>query len=121
MPARPREWKDVAMKTRSQPFTEDTLREAREKLLARDATLTERLEQVRADLRREPATGREKDEVLHAIEESARAEISRIEAALERTEEGTLGLCEECGREIEASRFIAAPYATHCKDCARDG
>jgi RNA polymerase-binding transcription factor DksA len=112
-------------------FTDDTLREAREKLLARGALLTERIQRVKADLRREheplpldppdAASVRENDDVLLAIEKSAYAEISRIEAALERMEAGTFGLCEECGKEIEAARFVALPDATRCKTCARDG
>lgn len=111
-------------------FTEDTLREAREKLLSRDALLRDRLERVQADLRRprDPvpssapaaAVGREKDEVLAAIESSAYAERRRIKTALDRVEDDTLGLCAGCGREIEAARFVAVPYATHCKTCAPD-
>jgi RNA polymerase-binding transcription factor DksA len=90
------------MKTSSKPFTDDTLREAREKLLARAALLTDRVKTVRADLRREseplpndaPAAPRvrESDDVLIAIENSARSEVARIEAALERMEEGAFGL-----------------------------
>lgn len=112
-------------------FSEDTLREAREKLLARSALLVDRIQRVKADLRREPeplpldapdaASVRENDAVLVAIEKSAYAEISRIEAALGRMEEGTFGLCEECGKEIEAARFVALPDAVRCKTCAREG
>jgi RNA polymerase-binding transcription factor DksA len=86
---------------------------------------------VRADLRREhepvsldprrPVTVPEHDDVLQAMEKSACAEILSIDAALERTEDGTLGVCEECGHEIEAERFAAVPYATHCVKCGRDG
>jgi DnaK suppressor protein len=112
-------------------LTDDTLREAREKLLDRGVLLRDRLEHVHADLRhaKEPvslempstAVVREKDEVLLAIEKSADAELSQIESALERMEDDSLGLCAECGREIEPARFVAAPAATHCKACARDG
>ena len=117
------------MKTASKPFTDDTLRDAREKLLARGALLTDRLKRVRADLRREseplpgdaPAAAqvKESDDVLIAIEKSACSEIARIEAALDHMEEGTFGLCEECGHEIEAALFVAVPYTTHCAACAR--
>ena len=112
-------------------FSEDTLRAAREKLLARGALLADRLKQVKADLAQQPdsspmaspeaVTPHESAAVLLAIEKSAYAEISRIEAALERLEVGTFGLCEECGKEIEAARFIALPEATRCKICASDG
>jgi RNA polymerase-binding transcription factor DksA len=112
-------------------FSDDTLREAREKLLARGTLLTDRIKQVRADLRHGPddslagrevvTTLREDDEALQAVEKLAHAEIARIEAALDAMDEGTFGLCEECGREIAPARFVAVPYATHCKSCARDG
>jgi RNA polymerase-binding transcription factor DksA len=112
-------------------FTDDTLREAREKLLARGALLVERIQRVKADLRREPeplpldapdaASVRENDAVLLAIEKSSYAEISRIEAALERMENGTFGLCEQCGKDIEAARFVALPDTSRCKSCASDG
>lgn len=114
---------------RMKTFSDDTLREAREKLLARGVLLRDRLQRVQADLRRakepvgasEPGEMREEDEVLQAIEKAASAELARIESALDHTEDDTFGLCEECGREIEAARFVAAPYATHCKACAPDG
>jgi RNA polymerase-binding transcription factor DksA len=112
-------------------LTDDALRDARDKLLDRGDLLRDRLEHVHADLRhvREPAPPeafgavgvREKDEVLLAIEKSADAELYQIDSALERMEDDSLGLCTECGREIEAARFAAAPCVTHCKACARDG
>ena len=111
-------------------FSDDTLREAREKLLARGILLRDRLQRVQADLRRtseplpvvarEEGMPREKDEVLRAIEKSAHAELARIDSALEHTEDDTLGLCQECGREIDAARFVATPDATHCKTCKPD-
>jgi len=119
--------KNGGMKT----FSDDTLREAREKLLDRSVLLRDRLQRIHADLRRprEPLPAgqpegevvREDDEVLQAIEKSAVAELDRIESALKHTEDDTFGLCEECGHEIEAARFIAAPYATHCTACAPAG
>jgi RNA polymerase-binding transcription factor DksA len=119
------------MKTLSRPFSDDTLREGREKLLARNALLVDRVKRVREDLREahaptsiehpDAATGHESDDVLLAIEKSAYGEIARIEAALNRMEDDTFGLCEECGREIEASRFVPDPCATHCMQCASNG
>ena len=112
-------------------LTDDTLREAREKLMDRGALLRDRLEHVHADLRqaKEPvapgapsaAVVGEKAEVLLAIEKSADAELSQIESALDRMEDDSLGLCEGCGREIEPARFAAAPCATRCRACEPDG
>lgn len=44
--------------------------------------------------------------------------LSRIEASLERIDEGSYGLCEECGLKIPKSRLNAIPYATLCVRCA---
>ena len=41
-----------------------------------------------------------------------------IEAALERIEAGTYGLCDECGGPIGEGRLGAIPEATRCVDCA---
>ena len=43
--------------------------------------------------------------------------ISRITAALERVDEGTYGVCERCGEEIQAARLDAIPEAELCRDC----
>jgi RNA polymerase-binding transcription factor DksA len=105
----------------------DSLRGTRAWLLARSAELRDRVERVRADLRRErtplPADFAdaaiivENDEVLQAIENSANAELDRIERALARMDAGVFALCESCGDPIEAARLRAVPYATHCTRC----
>lgn len=45
--------------------------------------------------------------------------LSAIEAALERVEEGSFGLCEECGNGIAKTRLQAIPYAHFCIKCAQ--
>lgn len=112
-------------------MSEDALRDARERLLARRAVLRDRLDRVRSDLRRDldplpldapdAAAARENDEVLQEIERATAAEISQIGAALARDEQGTLGLCETCGLEIDPARFVAVPYATKCRTCLGEG
>jgi DnaK suppressor protein len=49
---------------------------------------------------------------LHAIEE-------RIERALAKLDEGTYGVCDECGRAVAAGRLRAAPESALCIRCAR--
>jgi DnaK suppressor protein len=44
--------------------------------------------------------------------------LEQIEIALERIEEGTYGICEECGCQIPRVRLNAVPYATMCVKCA---
>ena len=41
----------------------------------------------------------------------------KITDALLRLEEGTYGLCFECGEQIAQPRLRALPFALRCKDC----
>ncbi len=110
--------------------SDEMQRTAREHLLARGVELRERLNRVRADLRRELAAlpadapdasvARGNDAALEAIGEAARAELARIEAALRRIDADMFAICETCGHEIDAARLDAVPYATQCGACARD-
>lgn len=43
--------------------------------------------------------------------------IAKIKEALERIEEGTFGICEECGEEISEERLEARPVTTLCIKC----
>ncbi len=52
-----------------------------------------------------------------ALHENARRLLEQVEAALQRFEEGTYGLCENCGAEIDPARLNALPYATLCIRC----
>jgi DnaK suppressor protein len=41
-----------------------------------------------------------------------------IESALQRIEDRTFGICEECRAPISAERLSAIPYARYCVRCA---
>lgn len=43
--------------------------------------------------------------------------IRKIQAAQQRIEEGTYGICEECGEEISISRLKARPVTRLCIKC----
>lgn len=45
--------------------------------------------------------------------------LKKIEKALKKIEEGTYGVCEMCGEEIDEKRLLARPEATLCIDCKR--
>ena len=53
-----------------------------------------------------------------SLMESEEETLGRIEASLERIEDGTYGDCEECGAKIPKARLSAIPYATLCVRCA---
>ena len=45
--------------------------------------------------------------------------ISKIDAALQRIEDGTYGVCPKCGDTISDDRLSAVPEAALCRTCAR--
>jgi DnaK suppressor protein len=53
------------------------------------------------------------------IRDRERTLIGKIREALERIEDGTYGICEECGEEITAERLKARPVTTLCIECKK--
>ncbi len=43
--------------------------------------------------------------------------LNKIDEALRKLEEGTYGICEDCGSEIGEERLKVIPYALYCVDC----
>lgn len=43
--------------------------------------------------------------------------LKKIENAIERIENGTFGICDTCGMEIDIRRLEARPVTTLCIDC----
>jgi DnaK suppressor protein len=43
--------------------------------------------------------------------------IKKIQEAIERIEDGSYGICEECGEEISVPRLKARPVTTLCIKC----
>jgi DnaK suppressor protein len=54
---------------------------------------------------------------LISVVGSLRANLSEVERALERIDEGTYGTCERCGKPIDPARLEARPWALLCIDC----
>ena len=46
-----------------------------------------------------------------------RGKLELIDEALERLEEGTYGICEECGSKIAEGRLKVMPFARYCIAC----
>ena len=59
-------------------------------------------------------------ELDYTLEENSEHVLAEIEAALKRIEEGTYGLCSNCGKPIPEERLEALPWATLCIDCQRE-
>lgn len=91
-----------------------------------DAALKQSRTEANGDLSSMPihmadiGTDNFEQEFTLSLMESEGGTLEKIEAALERLEEGTYGECEECGAKIPKTRLNALPYATMCVKCASE-
>jgi DnaK suppressor protein len=104
----------------------DDLREFREALLARLEELLEEADRTAHGMGDEVETfpdptdrGSHEGErnLVLRIRDRERKLLSKVEEALARMEEGTYGLCEECGLPIGIERLRARPVTTLCIEC----
>jgi len=93
--------------------------------------LIEELEQLKAsvrptDERREGSPfGKREEEATEslelerrlALEKQMKDQLADVEHALHKFEEGTYGLCEQCGQPIDPARLDALPQAKMCLSC----
>ena len=106
------------------PIPYDRLKAA---LLAERATLTDQLQQLSAVVKEEGvgySTHPADDATLAfdqardlAVQVNAEQTLRFVEDALARFDNGTYGLCVDCGSEIDAARLKAIPYAALCLKC----
>jgi RNA polymerase-binding transcription factor DksA len=97
----------------------------RRELLARRDELSQRLVKIDAELDQphstmfaEAAIEREGDEALEDLGAAGLLEIRMIEAALDRIDAGSYGVCVSCGDEISEERLNVLPATPKCRDCA---
>lgn len=57
---------------------------------------------------------REKD---LALESNIQDLLDKVNAALEKIDEGTYGVCDSCGVDINPNRMEALPWASLCVNC----
>lgn len=103
------------------------LEDFRELLLRRKRELYGRLVKIEEDLDQpmnadvpDRVTERENDEVLEGLGLAGQGEIRAIDAALDRIQAGTFGICARCGDPISAERLRAVPHAPLCQACAAE-
>ena len=92
-----------------------------EQLLAKQAELVHRLARLKDNLTaghsadsQEQAQELENAEVVDALGNEARSEISRIAKALEQIKNETYGICVDCGETIPMARLESYPFADRC-------
>ena len=109
----------------------ETKQAIRQRLEERLLYLRQRLDKVERDRRRETnpldpdwqeqAITRQNDEVLDSLDSEGQREVTAIQAALKRLQDGTYGDCRACGEPIAPARLDALPYAVLCIECASRG
>jgi len=67
----------------------------------------------------ETATATLDREIDYTLEENSEHVLAAIDGALKRIEDGTFGVCVNCGEPIAEERLAALPWATTCIDCKR--
>lgn len=100
----------------------------RRQLLAHKQELLTRAAKVRADITRssgplekdfaEQVVQMENDAVLAGISEATAAELAQINRALTQLDQGTYGICSQCGQAIGERRLQVLPYSDRCITCA---
>jgi DnaK suppressor protein len=103
----------------------DHYADMRDTLIAKQRELAQRLERIKENLTtgrsadsQEQAQELENAEVVDALGNEARNELSRIARALDQIKNGTYGFCLDCGEEIPRARLQAYPFADRCIRCA---
>ena len=97
----------------------------RDHLVAKQTELARRLERLKENLTagrsadsQEQAQELENAEVVDALGNEARSEISKIARALDQIKNETYGICIDCGETIPMARLEAHLFADRCIRCA---
>jgi DnaK suppressor protein len=56
-------------------------------------------------------------QVLLSLNENERLRLKEVDESLDRIENGTYGICEECGGPISLKRLEVRPVAKYCVPC----
>ena len=100
--------------------------QVRQKLLELKSEVSSRIIAIDRDIRHEgmsadwteQASERENDEVLESLGNGSDQELSMINAALQRIDNGCYFQCARCGDDIPIARLELLPYTAHCVKCA---
>jgi DnaK suppressor protein len=56
-------------------------------------------------------------EFLYSLNDAERSTVQQIDQALARIEDGTYGLCLNCGTPMNEKRLSAIHWSRHCVEC----
>ena len=88
-----------------------------EQLKANTRSTDERREGSPFGKREEEATESFELEKRLALEKRIRDQLAEVEHALHKFDQGTYGLCDDCGQPIDPARLEALPQANLCVSC----
>jgi RNA polymerase-binding protein DksA len=88
-----------------------------EQLKASASPAEERREGSPFGKREEEATESFELEKRLSLERRVQQELAGVRHALQKFEEGTYGLCDNCGQPIDPARLEALPQASLCLNC----
>lgn len=102
--------------------------ETRERLLALQTELQQRLDKTQSDERheveeRDDTTAQlwQASEIRDGLNDEAADELRDVNRALARLDTGDYGICTNCDEAIDPRRLEAVPYAELCVSCAEQG
>ena len=58
--------------------------------------------------------------LLMSLSENERVKLMEVDEALDRIENGSFGICEECGEPIALKRLEVIPNARYCITCKEE-
>jgi RNA polymerase-binding transcription factor DksA len=97
----------------------------RERLLALQTELQQRLDKTQSDERhevedRDDTTAQlwQASEIRDGLNDEAADELRDVNRALARLDSGDYGICTKCDEAIDPRRLEAVPYAELCISCA---
>ncbi len=112
----------------------ETTKALRQALVERRAELQRDLEHLQSELRElsveqdderggvgnhfaDDGSSLGEQERISTVGSDFRDQIKMIDAAFERMDEGTYGICQRCGKGIPVERLEALPFAAYCIEC----
>lgn len=75
--------------------------------------------QARGDIA-DKAAALELQRVKSALSSIERQKLANIDNALKKIEDGTYGICAECGEMIDERRLMVKPFAIYCVKCREE-
>lgn len=91
-----------------------------EALLARNEMAGREADQALPEDVADKAANSYTKEFLFSRSNSERSHLQLVRSALARLNNGSFGICESCGEQIESKRLEAVPWAQYCRSCQEE-